>query len=409
MKMRSFRASCSILFMATFATDVAFTEDLPKIDIIGSLSIPGDALDLSSDATLLENGEPRNRLGGFSALDYSAKTNRFAALSDRGPDDGAVSYPCRVQLFEIAIEPQETQVITSRNVATILLKDATGRSFVGSSSALRPMEEFSHRLDPEGLRFSETGTMFVSDEYGPEIIEFSAAGNELRRFTIPSHFLVRSPNADKLVETSGNLTGRVSNRGLECLALSQDGKYLAGLIQGPLIQDGKREDDGKVTGRNCRLLLIELSTGMIREYVYQMEDAGNGNSEILAWGPNQFLVLERDSNAGAGARYRRLVRIDLTRATDISGTEHLPVDELPDTITPVDRRDFCDFLDPRFELAGSGMPEKIEGLTFGPDLSDGRKTLLVSTDNDFESGNPSLIWVFALTAKPQSVHVRAPR
>ena len=46
------------------------------------------------------------------------------------------------------------------------------------------------------------------------------------------------------------------------------------------------------------------------------------------------------------------------------------------------------------------MPEKIDGLTFGPNLRDGRKTLLVSTDNDFDSGSPSLIWVFALAAMP---------
>jgi hypothetical protein len=41
------------------------------------------------------------------------------------------------------------------------------------------------------------------------------------------------------------------------------------------------------------------------------------------------------------------------------------------------------------------MPEKIEGLTFGEDLPDGRRTVLVGTDNDFESTADSLIWVFA--------------
>jgi hypothetical protein len=42
------------------------------------------------------------------------------------------------------------------------------------------------------------------------------------------------------------------------------------------------------------------------------------------------------------------------------------------------------------------MPEKIEGLTFGPKLADGRETLLVGTDNDFESKAASYIWVFAV-------------
>ena len=73
----------------------------------------------------------------------------------------------------------------------------------------------------------------------------------------------------------------------------------------------------------------------------------------------------------------------------------LPHGELPKTIVPVQRREFLDFLDPRWKLAGDRMPEKIEGLTFGPTLPDGRRTLLISTDNDFESASPSFIWVFA--------------
>ena len=57
-----------------------------------------------------------------------------------------------------------------------------------------------------------------------------------------------------------------------------------------------------------------------------------------------------------------------------------------------------DLLDPRWKLAGEQMPEKIEGLCLGPQLPDGRQTLLLSSDNDFESKNASLIWVFALPA-----------
>jgi hypothetical protein len=61
---------------------------------------------------------------------------------------------------------------------------------------------------------------------------------------------------------------------------------------------------------------------------------------------------------------------------------------------------WLDFLDPRWKLAGEDMPEKIEGLTFGEVLPDGRRTILVGTDNDFESASDSLIWVFAFAAAP---------
>ena len=126
-----------------------------------------------------------------------------------------------------------------------------------------------------------------------------------------------------------------------------------------------------------------------------MDSPENGNSEIVACGPDEFLVLERDSKAGTKADYRRLIQIDLSQATDVSAMTQLPHGDLPKTIVPVQRLEFLDFLDPRWKLAGDRMPEKIEGLTFGPTLPDGRRTLLISTDNDFESGSPSFIWVFA--------------
>ena len=50
------------------------------------------------------------------------------------------------------------------------------------------------------------------------------------------------------------------------------------------------------------------------------------------------------------------------------------------------------------------MPEKIEGLAFGPDLEDGRRLLLVTSDNDFVSQNPSYIYAFAVPRKALEAH-----
>ena len=167
-------------------------------------------------------------------------------------------------------------------------------------------------------------------------------------------------------------------------------------MQGPLLQDGTRTDSGIVVGRNCRLIQLELATGKTKEFVYQLESPDNGNSEIVACGPNQYLVLERDSEAGKSAKYRKLIQIDLSHATDVLNMDRLPVGDLPADIVPVERSVYLDFLAPQWNLAGAAMPEKIEGLTFGPTLADGRKTLLVGTDNDFESKAASVIWVFTV-------------
>jgi hypothetical protein len=47
---------------------------------------------------------------------------------------------------------------------------------------------------------------------------------------------------------------------------------------------------------------------------------------------------------------------------------------------------FIDLLDPALNLAPT-IPEKLEGLAWGPDLPDGRHVLYVTSDNDL---NPNL-------------------
>jgi hypothetical protein len=186
---------------------------------------------------------------------------------------------------------------------------------------------------------------------------------------------------------------------MECLSLSTDGRSLLGLMQGPLLQDGRRVGS-KILGARCRLLEVQLGSGALREFVYELDSETNGNSELLAIDATRLLVLERDGESGTKAAYRRLVQIDLSEATDISGISQLPEDLSAAGIRPVKKTVWLDLLDPRWKLAGEDMPEKIEGLTFGEVLPDGRRTLLVGTDNDFESASNSLIWVFAFAAAP---------
>jgi len=148
-------------------------------------------------------------------------------------------------------------------------------------------------------------------------------------------------------------------------------------------------------GINNRLLEITLATGATREFVYQLADRSFGVNEILAINDHEFLVIERDGNAGAAAAFKQIVKIDVAGATDVSGIL-LPQTGLPAGVTPVTKTAFLDLLSPAFGLAGATFPEKIEGLAFGPDLPDGRHLLLVTSDNDFFPDNPSRVYAFAI-------------
>lgn len=85
-----------------------------------------------------------------------------------------------------------------------------------------------------------------------------------------------------------------------------------------------------------------------------------------------------------------------TGATDISQTEKLPPAGIPDGVKPAQKTLFLDLLSPKFGLAGSDSPEKIEGLAFGPDLPDGRRLLIVAIDNDFIAEKPIILHAFAI-------------
>ena len=117
---------------------------------------------------------------------------------------------------------------------------------------------------------------------------------------------------------------------------------------------------------------------------------------MLAINDHEFLVLERDNKAGKEAAFKKLFRIDIGGASDVTKVAKLPAKGLPDGVKAVTKKPFLDLLDPAFGLAGKDFPEKIEGMAFGPDLPDGRHLLLVTTDNDMEAKEPTWFFAFAI-------------
>jgi len=203
-----------------------------------------------------------------------------------------------------------------------------------------------------------------------------------------------------------NTSGRQSNRGMEGLAITPDGKKLYGLMQSPLIQDGALSASNARRGIYNRLLERDLATGATRELVYPMESnradgtTTLGTNEILAVNDVQFLVIERDGDAGANARVKKICLIDISLATDAKDVQLPQTGALPVGAVPVTKTlpAFLDLLDPAFGLAGDSFPEKIEGLAWGPHLPDGRRLLLVTSDNDFFATQPTRIYAFAVDA-----------
>ena len=373
-----------------------------QIAFLGEASIPGDASDLSALPGKTPNGTPNDRLGSIgSAVARTGKGNEYILACDRGPNDGEVPFISRWQTMEIVVTGGATPSVKARLVSTTLLKDEGGKPFNGALAALdRTDPKKTMRFDPEGVRVSPQGTVYISDEYGPYVREFDATGKRVREFAVPKKFLSGNSSVEPKDEMPPkSVSGRLPNRGMEGLAISPDGSKLFGLMQSPSIQDRALDADGKKHGHNCRLLEIDVKSGATREYVYPLEDNGSGNCEILAVNATDFLVLERDGKGGESAKTKMIYRISLEGATDVSAVDSLPHKKLPDAIRAVKKRPLLDLLDPKFGLAGKNFPEKVEGLAFAPDLADGRHVLLVTTDNDYIAEKPTQIWAFAIDPK----------
>ncbi len=372
-----------------------------EIVLLGVGTIPGDASDLSDLKGNQSDGTPHNRLGGHgSAIAYSGKGNAYLLASDRGPKDGATDCLCRVHGMDITVTPGAKQPVALKLTATTLLTDGTGRNFIGLAKAIEPTDPArSLRFDPEGIRLGRNGNFFIADEYGPYLYEFDRSGRRVRTMPIPAKFLPSKFSGDPAEELPPhNAKGRQPNRGMEGLAISPDGNKLFGLMQSPLLTDGGVGAENARVGVNNRLLEIDVKSGKTREFVYVLDDPSHGVSEILAINDHEFLVLERDSKGGTETACKKVFRIDMAGATDVSMVKALPATSLPAGVMPVKKSPFLDLLDKRLGIAGADVPEKFEGLAFGPDLPDGRRLLIVTADNDFVATAPFRVYAFAVDA-----------
>ena len=404
----------------------------PGIDLVAIGSISGTRADLSRQtAGALENGVAGNLLGGLgSGIDY-AGFHLFVAVPDRGPNavafnpasDDTASYINRVQTFFMDLAPAapggdlpftlrpilvDTTLLGSLaplhygSGASVGLGDGTpaldrGRHthhFTGRSDGFDPAtpstDAGNARLDPESVRLSgDDLRMFISDEYGPHVYEFDTlTGVRVRSFTLPPELAVsaQSPRGD--TEIAGNTVGRVANKGMEGLALTPDGRTLVGAMQSPLIQDGG------TSARFTRIVTIDLRSGQTHQFAYPLTNIGTAKkpkyptvSEILAINDHEFLVDERDGKGlgdDSAAAFKTVFHIDLDGAAEVTGV----TGEANLAGAAVSKTLFVDLvaLFTAHGIAAIDIPAKLEGITFGPDVTvDGqrRHTLWVANDNDF--------------------------
>jgi hypothetical protein len=396
---------------------------------IGSLSgsSAGSGVDLSGLKGILENGSAGNVLGGIGSGLAWAGGNTFLALPDRGPNattyaggavvDNTSSYIARFQTVTMSLTPNAVGAalpftLTPTLTGTTLFSSASALNYGNTAGLASPVptqntanqffftgrsdnfapgatnNPLNARFDPEGIRVSNDGkTVFIADEYGPYVRQFDRnTGNLIKTFGLPASFSAPNANAVGATEISGNTVGRVTNKGMEGLAITPDGKTLVGFMQSPLAQDG---GDG---GRYNRIITIDIASGATRQVAYdnRIGTKNYNSSEILAINDKQFLVLERDGKGlgdGSPAVIKQLRLVDISTGQDVSNVFGEPA-LASLALTPSLFLDLKAFLN-SIGIADTAIPAKLEGMAFGNDVVVGgqiRHTLWLANDNDFVPG-----------------------
>jgi hypothetical protein len=192
-------------------------------------------------------------------------------------------------------------------------------------------------FDLEGFQVIN-GKFWIGEEFGPYVIRADMTGKvELVIETMadgkpvmsPDHYRVTAPNPG----ASNAQVNLGRSRGYEGFASSPDGKFIYGLLEGPLWVADKNDWE-KIDGR-IALRILELSTADAkwtgRHWFYVLEPGATAIGDFNMIDATTGLVIERDNGEGttdkacpAGqraencfhdlAKFKRVVKIEMTDA-----------------------------------------------------------------------------------------------
>jgi hypothetical protein len=193
-------------------------------------------------------------------------------------------------------------------------------------------------FDTEGFQIIGD-TFWIGEEFGPYVLKADKTGKVLAVFDTmadgkpvrsPDHWSVQSPATPGASYTTVNLR---RSKGYEGFAASKDGKFLYGLLEGPLWNADKKDVE-KVDGKEAARILefdvaAEKFTGRYWHYVFEHNGHAIGDFNMID--ASSGLIIERDNGEGTAdkacpqgsrgencfpdlAKFKRVYKVELTDA-----------------------------------------------------------------------------------------------
>jgi hypothetical protein len=191
--------------------------------------------------------------------------------------------------------------------------------------------------------------------------------------------------------------GPRNNGSFEGIAFADNFKTVYVGVEEPIYEDGPRAGLKDSTAWIRILKFNSAFKRPVAQFAYKIDavahpadPAGafkiNGISDILNLGKNKLLVIERSFSTGYPNNTIKLYLTNLTNATDVSAINSLP----NQNIQPVPKQLLLNM-----ETLGIYI-DNIEGVTFGPRLSNGHQTLVFVSDNNFSSSQKTQFILFEI-------------
>ena len=314
-------------------------------------------------------------IGGLSGIDYDSKNDIYFLISD---DRSAIN-PVRFYTAKIKLSSKGIDTVQFLQVQWLLAPD--GKSF--PSSKQNP----AHTPDPEAIRFNVKTQQLIWTSEGERIIKPGQnilTNSEIIISGLDGKFIgIFPPTQNQLMQPINK--GPRQNGALEGITFANDYRTLYACLEEPLYEDGPRADIIK-TNSWVRLYQYDVETrNNIAQYAYHLEPVArptllpntfkvNGVSEILSVNDHQLLIVERSFSTGRLACTIKIFITDLGHAENIIANPSL-LENPP-----------SHYLTKRLILNTDDLGiyiDNVEGVTFGPTLPNGHRTLIFVTDNNF--------------------------
>ena len=351
------------------------TASISTVKFIGQYTIP---FDMSFKGTTV---------GGLSGIDYDkTKDIYYMICDDRSDRNPARFYTAKIEISEKGIDSFEL-------IDTKPLLTPEGNSYPNNK-----VDPF-HTPDPEAMRYNPNRNQLVWSSEG----ERALRAKDTILVNPGVYFIGIDGSFSDSLSLPENLRMSVGEKGprqngvLEGMSFADDYRTLFVSVEEPLYEDGPRAD---VSDNNAYTRIFKFDVAKhdrLAQYAYKLDPVAkapsqpngfkvNGVVDVLYAGDNKLLVMERSFSTGTITCTIKVFLSDLSGATDVSGIA------LKDNkaFTPASKKLILNMDDLHMFI------DNIEGMTFGPALPNGHKTLLFIADNNFSFTEKAQVLLFEI-------------